>query len=170
MRRLVLVAILAGALLAPAGPAAADADVNQRVRIAFAGGYVGVATAAGRINSVGVVTEQSTLNADGTFHGTLAFQFPLGWVTAPYRGAVTEVHVEPTTCQGRFATVGEFTLAAGTGAYAGISGHGRFSEQGIFNAVPTLEGCSPTLQVRTLLATEATATVSLPHRLGLLGL
>ncbi|HEX2118594.1 MAG TPA: hypothetical protein VHF91_05385, partial [Acidimicrobiales bacterium] len=107
---------------------------------------------------------------DGTFHGTLRFQFLLGSVTAPFTGLVTEVDVDPATCTGRFATVGQFTIASGTGAYAGVTGSGRFSERGIFNAVPTPSGCSPTLQVRTLLVTEATGSVSRPPRPGVLGL
>jgi hypothetical protein len=82
---------------------------------------------------------------------------------------VTEVEVDPATCTGRFATVGEFTIAWGTGAYAGASGSGRFCEQGIFNAVPAPWGCSPTLQVRTLLVTEAIGLVTLAPRTGILG-
>ena len=171
MRRLLLFATIAAALvgLPGAGPAAAETPVNQRVDIVFVGAQAGVVTARGAIDAVGVVTEENTLHPDGTFHGTLRFQFLLGSVTAPFTGVVTEVEVDPATCTGRFATVGEFTIASGTGAYAGATGWGRFSERGIFNAVPTQSGCSPTLQVRTLLLTEATGSVTLAPRTRLLG-
>jgi hypothetical protein len=143
---------------------------NQRVDIVFVGAQAGVVTARGAINGIGVVTEENTLNPDGTFHGTLRFLFLLGSVTAPFTGVVTDVHVDPATCTGRFSTVGEFTIASGTGAYAGATGSGRFTERGVFNALPTPSGCSPTIQVRTLLETAATGAVSLPPRPRLLGL
>lgn len=172
MRRLLLVATMAAALMGLPGTARAGAEtpVNQRVDIVFVGAQAGVVTARGAIDGVGVVTEENTLHPDGTFHGTLRFQFLLGSVTTPFSGVVTEVDVDPTTCTGRFATVGQFTIASGTGAYAGASGSGRFSERGIFNAVPTASGCSPTVQARTLLVTEATGSVLLPRRSGVLGL
>lgn len=171
MRRLLLVATVALALVAVpgAGPAVAT-PVNQRVDIVFVGAQAGVVTARGAIDAVGLVSEENTLNPDGSFHGMLRFVFPLGSVTAPFTGMVTEVEVDPATCTGRFATVGRFTIASATGAYAGASGSGQFSERGTFNAVPSSSGCSPTLQVRTLLVTEATGSVTLPRRTTLLGL
>jgi hypothetical protein len=143
---------------------------NTRVKITFVGGPVGAVRSTGAINAVGVALEETVLNPDGTFTGTLSFVFPLGTVTAPYSGHVTSVAVD-ATCTGRFTTVGSFTITAGTGFYAGISGTGNFTERGIFNAVPTGSGCSPDLQVRTYLTTDATATVVLRQRPlgGLLG-
>lgn len=171
MRRLLTVAtaLVVLAVLGLPGTAQAEAGANTTVKIVFVGGPVGVATSSGAINAVGAVTEENTLLPDGTFHGTLRFQFLLGTVTAPFTGLVTSVDVDPTTCTGRFTTVGEFTLSGGTGLYAGISGHGAFTERGIFNAVPTPSGCSPTLQIRTWLETDATATVSLPRRTSIFG-
>ena len=171
MKRLPTIATALAVLTVPAlaGPAHAGSAANTTVKIVFVGGPVGVVRSVGAINAVGAVTEENTLLPDGTFHGTLRFQFLLGTVTAPFSGVVTSVDVDPTTCAGRFTTVGDFTVSAGTGAYAGISGRGDFTERGVFNAVPTPSGCSPTLQVRTWLETDATATISLPRRGGLLG-
>lgn len=170
MKRILTVATALAVLAVPglAGTAHAGSGANTTVKILFMGGPVGVVKSSGAINAAGAVTEQNTLLPDGTFHGTLRFQFLLGTVTAPFTGVVTSVDVDPTTCTGRFTTVGEFTISGGTGAYAGISGRGDFTERGIFNAAPTPSGCSPTLQVRTWLETDATATVSLPRRSGLL--
>lgn len=157
---LAAVAMVGGAA-APAGAQAPPAP-NTRVQIVFVGGPVGVVKSTGAINAVGVALEQTVLKPDGTFTGTLSFIFPLGTVTAPYAGVVTSVNVD-ATCTGRFTTVGSFAITAGTGLYTGISGNGNFTESGIFNAVPTGTGCSPDLQVRTYLTTEAAATVVLPQ-------
>lgn len=148
-------------LAAGAGPASAQTAPNQRVSITFVGGYTGVAVATGVINAVGVAQEQSTLSPDGSFVGTLTFRFALGTVVAPFTGQVTSVTVDPRTCTGRFTSVGSFTIASATGAYAGMSGHGSFTEEGMFNSLRTANGCNPEPFIRTLLRTEATAVVAL---------
>ena len=163
MRRAVasLAAALALVLAAAAPPAgAADPAPNQHVKITFAGGYTGVAVATGVINAVGLAQEQSTLNADGSFFGTLTFRFPLGTVVAPFTGQVTSLAVDPLTCVGRFTTAGTFTIDRGTGLYAGIGGWGSFTEAGTFNSLPTAGGCDPQPLLRTLLVTEARAFVT----------
>ncbi len=163
MRR-TLAAVTATVVLtlgAGAGPASAQTAPNQRVKITFVGGYTGMAVATGVINAVGLAQEESTLNPDGSFFGTLTFRFPLGTVVAPFTGQVTSVTVDPRTCTGRFTSVGTFTVARATGLYAGISGHGSFTEEGVFNSLPTADGgCNPEPFLRTLLVTEATATIT----------
>lgn len=162
MRR-TLTAVIAAVVLtlsASVGPAAAENAPNQRVKITFAGGHTGVAVASGVINAVGIAQEESTLNADGSFFGTLTFRFALGTVVAPFTGQVTSVTVDPRTCTGQFTTIGTFTIAGGTGRYAGIGGSGSFTEEGVFNSLPTAGGCDPEPFLRTLLVTEATATVT----------
>lgn len=157
-----LLVAAAGAAPAPASAQAAPAaGPNTWVKITFVGGPVGVVKSTGAVKGVGAALEETVLNPDGTFTGTLRFLFALGTVTATYQGVVTSVSVD-ATCTGRFTTVGTFQITAGTGLYAGISGSGNLTESGIFNAVPTGTGCSPDLQVRTYLTTDATATVSLP--------
>lgn len=151
--------VLSLGALAP--PAASQTATNQHVQITFAGGYTGVAVATGVIDAVGLAEEQSTLNPDGSFFGTLAFRFPRGTVAAPFTGQVTSLTVDPTTCIGRFTTVGAFTIAGGTGLYAGIAGSGTFTEEGTFNSLPTPGGCDPQPLLRTLLVTEAIGTVTL---------
>ena len=174
MRRILVSTVAALALVAggAAAPAAAQTPPapNTQVKITFVGGPVGVVKSTGAINAVGVALEQTVLNPNGTFTGTLTFVFPLGTITARYSGIVTSVDVD-ATCTGRFTTVGSFQITAGTLFYTGISGSGTFTESGIFNAVPTGTGCSPDLQVRTYLTTDATATVNVPPRPfgGLLG-
>lgn len=162
-----VVAPVAGVVVARPAQAAAP---NTTVEIVFVGGPVGVVTSRGAITGIGTAIEETVLNPDGTFTGTLRFVFPLATVTAPYAGHVTSVDVD-ATCTGRFTTVGSFRIAAAAGLYAGASGSSTFTESGIFNALPTGTGCSPTLQVRTYLTTEATATVKPPPRPlgGLLG-
>lgn len=165
MRKVVISVMAAVAVVSGATTGAAAAQTqparNTRVQITFVGGPVGVVKSTGAINAVGAALEQTTLNPNGTFTGTLTFVFPLGTVTAPYSGIVTSVNVD-ASCTGRFTTVGTFTITAGTGLYTGISGSGSFTENGVFNAVPTGTGCSPDLQVRTYLTTEATANVVVP--------
>jgi uncharacterized ion transporter superfamily protein YfcC len=162
MRRASVAVVVAAVLTAgTAGPAAGQTPApDQRAKIVFVGGPVGVVRATGFIDAVGVALEQTTLNPDGTFTGTLTFLFPLGTITAPYAGVVTSVTVDPLTCTGRFATAGTFQVAAATGFYVGTAGSGTFTESGIFNAVPTGAGCSPDLQVRTYLTTDATASLT----------
>jgi hypothetical protein len=166
-RQGVAVVALAALLVVAAGVAPASARAAQAagpntwVKITFVGGPVGVVKSTGAVKGVGAALEETVLNPDGTFTGTLQFLFPLGTVTATYQGFVTSVSVD-ATCTGRFTTVGTFQITAGTGLYAGIAGSGNLTESGIFNAVPTGTGCSPDLQVRTYLTTDATATVSLP--------
>ncbi|MDQ4071125.1 MAG: hypothetical protein M3203_16890 [Actinomycetota bacterium] len=162
MRRTMAAVAVAVALSigAGVGPATAQTAPNQHVKITFAGGYTGVAVATGVINAVGTAQEQSTLNPDGSFFGTLTFRFAFGTVVAPFTGQVTSLHVDPRTCTGRFTTAGTFTISHGTGLYSGIRGHGSFTEEGTFNSLPTAGGCSPEPLVRTLLVTEATATVT----------
>ena len=162
MRRTLTTATVAVVLTlaASVGPASAQTAPNQRVKITFAGGYTGVAVATGVINAVGVAQEESTLNPDGSFFGTLTFRFPLGTVVAPFTGQVTSVNVDPRTCIGRFTSVGTFTVASATGLYLRTSGHGSFTEAGVFNSLPTADGCSPEPFLRTLLVTEAIGTLS----------
>jgi hypothetical protein len=160
-RLCVVMALVSTAVAAAWSPAAADATTaNQRVRIVFAGGYSGVALASGVINAVGAAQEESTLHPDGSFVGRLTFRFPLGTVTAPFEGQVTSVTVDPTTCVGRFTSVGSFTIGSATGLYRGTTGHGTFTEAGMFNSLPTPSGCSPEPLLRTLLVTEAVAHIS----------
>lgn len=148
-------------LSAGAGAASAQTAPNQRVKITFVGGYTGVAVATGVINAVGVAQEESTLNPDGSFFGTLTFRFPLGTVVAPFTGQVTSVIVDPRTCIGRFTSVGTFTISSATGIYSGTTGHGSFTEAGTFNSLPLAAGgCDPEPFLRTLLVTEATATIT----------
>ncbi|MFP5371143.1 MAG: hypothetical protein ACLGI3_10400, partial [Actinomycetes bacterium] len=155
MRRMLtaVTAALALTLAAGVGPARAQTASDQRVSITFVGGYTGVAVATGVINAVGVAQEESTLNADGSFFGTLTFRFALGTVVAPFTGQVTSVTVDPRTCTGRFTSVGTFTIGGATGWYSGISGHGSFTEAGLFNALPTADGSSPEPFLRTVLRT-----------------
>lgn len=156
-----IAATVALSLVAIAPPAAAQTAPNQHVKITFAGGYTGVAAATGVIEAVGVAEEQSTLNPDGSFLGTLTFRFPRGTVVAPFTGQVTSLTVDPTTCIGRFTTAGGFRIAGGTGLYWGVGGSGTFTEEGMFNSQPTPGGCDPQPLLRTLLVTEAVGTVTL---------
>lgn len=58
------------------------------------------------------------------------FVFPRGSITIRHRNTAQHHHFDKVTCYGVFTQRGVYRVTGGTGAYAGVQGHGKFSVKG----------------------------------------
>jgi len=101
----------------------------------------------GRVIATGVFTAVGTDVATNASSDT--FTFPNGTVVLSHTETEDHASFDPVSCVGRVSGHGTYTITGGTGAYAGISGHGTDSFRLTMVAAHTLQGCSeePVAQV-----------------------
>ena len=90
------------------------------------GGTAGTFIASGAVRDAGTVTGQSSVTPfgngdDGQLEGTVTLVGGLGTITEEFSGIAGPLGTPHTAARGTFQIVG------GTGAYAGIAGHGTFT-------------------------------------------
>ncbi len=161
MKRLaaVSVAVLTSAIVMLggfAGPASATrAGGTQRFTIILTGPTGGLVLARGAFTAAGRDVENQT----SATTGTSAFTFADGTITASHTddpGGRSSFN--PAACVGRFSATGTFVVTGGTGAYAGISGHGTYRVHGFFIEARTPTGCGA--QIGGLTVIRAAGPVS----------
>jgi hypothetical protein len=109
-------------------PASARTATNQRFVLVFTGrdGSPGQVAAVGPVTGIGSETE-----TDGPSGDTLAtLTFAVGQVHVDIAGH-RRVSFDPRTCIARPTESGTFTLTGGSGPYAGVTGGGTFSAEGV---------------------------------------
>jgi hypothetical protein len=110
-----------------AGPAAAQAN-NEHIRVVFGTNQPADGTfyGSGPISGTGVVhtltnnTDLVRIKGKGTF------------VLAHHFTSHTPEHRIPGTCTFEFSDTGTFRISQGTGQFAGLVGHGTFTDEGTF--------------------------------------
>jgi len=60
------------------------------------------------------------------------FVFPKGALRIRHHAKSSHESFDPKTCLGTFSERGVYRIAAGTGAYSDVKGHGRYKVQGYF--------------------------------------
>jgi hypothetical protein len=60
------------------------------------------------------------------------FVFPKGALRVRHHAKSSHESFDPKTCLGTFSERGVYRIAAGTGAYSHVTGHGRYKVQGYF--------------------------------------
>jgi hypothetical protein len=159
-RRDAMLRVLTGLLVVVAtlvvSPPAAAAPSDQTFVVTFDLAHPdqpGVVEAHGAITGVGAVfaDERDTGSA---FHESEMFVFPEGTLALRANGVTTSATFDPETCTSDFTFKGEFSITSGTGAYAGVSGHGHFAGESEVAFV----GCDPT-QVAGFIHGEAHGAV-----------
>ena len=89
------------------------------------------------------------------------FKFPTGSFVVRHRSTHSRSSFSRRTCAGVVHQRGVYKISKGTGAYAGISGHGRFRLRILIVARHTAHGCSNNpIAVQTVI--RARGPVSLP--------
>lgn len=140
-RRLIGVVLGLIALAALPGVAHAQVTDDLRLTLVFTGceGDDGRVALSGAITGVGVDTRQGfQQNPDGSFAFESLFVLDGGTLRVNGGGQVQTFTVHPTSGVARFTFTGSFTIAEGTGVYAGANGSGAFSGRAVL--VPD-EGC-----------------------------
>ena len=130
------VAALAVAVTLVAVPLTSASSVDTKLRIGYSlrlfgvgigpGGTAGTFIASGAVRDAGTATGRSTVTpfgdgGDGRLEGTITLVGALGTITEEFSGMAGPLGMPHTAAHGTFELVG------GTGAYAGISGHGTFT-------------------------------------------
>jgi hypothetical protein len=128
-------AALAAAAALVAVPLTSASSVDTKLQIGYSlrlfgvgigpGGTAGTFVASGAVRDSGTMTGQSTVTPfgngdDGRLEGTVTLVGALGTITEEFSGIAGPLGLPHTAAQGTFRIVG------GTGAYAGITGHGTF--------------------------------------------
>jgi hypothetical protein len=89
------------------------------------------------------------------------FKFPTGSFVVKHKTTHARSRFSRRTCAGVIHQRGTYKISNGAGAYAGISGHGRFRLRILFVARHTAHGCSnKPIAVQTII--RARGPVSLP--------
>ena len=70
------------------------------------------------------------------------FKFPTGSFVVKHKSTRSRSHFSRRTCAGVIHQRGVYKISKGAGAYAGISGHGRFRLRILIVARHTAHGCS----------------------------
>ncbi len=121
--------------------------------------------------STSLTSNRSKLAAYGVFNASGVdisisntrdtFKFPGGKFRVTHHATHTHQHFSKRTCAGTFRERGTYKLSHGTGKYAGISGHGRYSLRGLIVARHTAHGCSrKPIAIQTVI--QAHGPVTLP--------
>ena len=142
-----VVAVLAvPATLAVAGPASA-ASPNQRVHqvITFDASQPpdapGVIDSSGAVSGSGLNYTTSNRPTGKASHDTESQVFDDGTISIKDSGPEKSDSFDAATCTDTFSGAGQFKVTGGTGAYAGISGHGHYVENGQVTFPQTSDGC-----------------------------
>jgi hypothetical protein len=129
-------AALAAAAAFVAVPLTSASSVETKLQIGYSlrlfgvgigpGGTAGTFVASGAVRDSGTATGRSTVtpfgnDQDGRLDGTITLEGALGTITEEFSGIAGPLGMPHT------AAHGTFRLVEGTGAYAGISGHGTFN-------------------------------------------
>ena len=121
-KRVAISAVAVGAAAVVWAAAAGGATGSQRFSIA-AGNTGGNVWASGPITGSGRDVVLGP-NQD-------RFVFAAGTVLVNHQASSQSSTFDPRSCLGRFGESGNYQLASGTGAYAGVSGSGTYSARGI---------------------------------------
>ena len=133
------IALAAGALAAVAAlvmvPLTTASAVDTKLQIGYnlrlfgvgigPGGTAGTFVASGAVRDAGTAMGSSTVTPfgngdDGRLEGTVTLAGSLGTITEEFSGIAGPLGMPHTAAQGTFEIV------RGTGAYAGLTGHGTF--------------------------------------------
>lgn len=138
----VVLFILAAALVATAGPAAAAPPQDQQFTITedVPTGN-GTVEASGAINATGTGVETGSKEAGGTNHSTQELVFDDGTIHLKVNG-VERSTFDPSTCTVTVYEEGNYVITGGDGVYAGIKGSGHFTVSGTVQFEQTEEGCN----------------------------
>ncbi|HEV7824948.1 MAG TPA: hypothetical protein VGP02_08580 [Mycobacteriales bacterium] len=163
MRPLLAVLAVPVLLLGTAVPAAASPAESLRI---LAVGRVEdpslTLVAGGAITGIGALTAESVAYrpADGTYHETDRAAFGPGDLVLSADGAfdVWPFTLDPRTCTRHGSLTGTWTITAGTGDYAGATGHGTLSGRFVTYAARGPTGCDETA-IRGFVAGSMAGTV-----------
>lgn len=162
----VFLSTVACSLFLVAGPVHA-ATGSQTFRFIFSAdphsGIPGRVIATGLVNGIGTDDTIATQpNADGSETDTDRITLPGGTITIIDTDPADIIHFDPTSCIARLAGSGPFSVAGGTGRYAGASGTGTFTVNGIIVFSRTAGGCSEEPLSFFALVTATTGNLTLP--------
>jgi hypothetical protein len=143
-----LLAALAVLLLLLGSPGAASASRADPLRILAFGRVEDpslVIVAGGAITGVGSLAAESVgyRQADRTYHEVDRAHLGAGDLTLSVDGAFDAwpFTLDPLTCTQHGSLAGTWTITAGTGEYAGVTGHGRLSGRFLTYAARGPAGC-----------------------------
>ena len=109
-------------LALPAGASAHSPAVSGTEHFQFMSTSVTADT--GSVIAYGPVTAAATAPIGSQRVGTVVF--PQGTITISHQQGKSSVHVNPETCLVTLAGTGTYKILRGSGAYAGITGHGTY--------------------------------------------
>lgn len=150
MRRLVMsiagvVTVVVPATVGLAGTASAAAPQAMHQVITFDAsqgeGAPGSIEASGAVSGEGTNYTTSSRNTGRANHATELQVFDDGTINIKDSAANESDSFDPVTCTDTVTGGGQFKVTGGTGAYAGISGHGHFTESGHIVFPQTSDGC-----------------------------
>jgi len=139
--------LLAGVMAATAFTGHASAQPNSAVE-RFT--ILKTDDAGGRVVATGAFSAVGTDTANNASNDT--FRFPNGTVVLSHTETEDHASFDPVTCVGRVSGHGSYTITGGTGAYAGIKGHGTSTFRLTVVAAHTSQGCGeePVAQVNVV--------------------
>ncbi len=145
MRRIFML-LLAVPLVVVGYAGSASATVAaQHVSVTLDANGTGPAVSTGAINDTGTFTtlSQRQSGKSHTSHGTFRIDFATGSYSGKYKSTDKSDSFDPTTCTETINGKGVDILSSkgGTGAYAGIKGHGHFTYVVTVVGVATVDGC-----------------------------
>ncbi len=142
----------------PAQAMAASTTGTEHFIIVIDGSGPGPVQAFGLFNAQGSDIERQSSSSTGTS----TFVFSNGKVKVQHTDNPGGTQTfNKKTCEGRITASGNFATTGGTGAYAGISGHGTYGVIGTLITAHTASGCGKT-PIGEILIVRATGTISLP--------
>jgi hypothetical protein len=164
-RSLVFILSVMCTLSLMAGSAQA-ATGSQSFRFVFTAdphsGLPGRVVASGLVKGIGTDTTIATQeNPDGSETDTDLITLPGGTITIVDTDPADIFHFDPATCVARISGTGPFSVAGGTGDYAGATGSGTFTANGIVIFSRTDGGCSEEPEV-FFASVRATGNLTFP--------